>query len=180
MVRPSTETTYAEDYAALEALFLSLLAGVILIQRRQSQAQVAALAPRDLPVMALATFALADTVAKEKVSTWLRQPFVIEDSDHHPLKPRGRGLRRATGELLTCTRCAGTWCALLLVGLQTASPAAGLATTNVLALAGANDLLQAVFHLLVTHSDLADLAVQSASRPGLQGPPKLRSARESR
>jgi hypothetical protein len=109
--------------------------------------------------MALATFALADTIAKEKVSTWLRQPFVIEDGDHHPLHPRGHGLRRAIGELLTCTRCAGTWCALLLVGLRTASPIAGQTTTNVLALAGANDLLQAAFHLLVEGSDLADSAV---------------------
>jgi|SRR5580658_743462 hypothetical protein len=91
---------------------------------------------------------------KEKVSTWL-QPFVEEDSDHHPLSPKGRGMQRAVGELLTCTRCAGTWGAVVLVGLRTASPVAGRATTNVLALAGANDLLQSGFRLLVERTNEA-------------------------
>jgi len=99
------------------------------------------------------TFALADTVVKEKVSTWLRQPFVEEDGEHHPLSPKGRGMQRAVGELLTCTRCAGTWGALVLVGLRTASPVAGRATTNVLA--GANDLLQGGFRLLVERANQA-------------------------
>jgi hypothetical protein len=92
---------------------------------------------------------------KEKVSTWLRQPFVEEDGEHHPLSPKGRGLQRAVGELLTCTRCAGTWGALVLVGLRTASPVAGRATTNVLALAGANDLMQSWFRLLVERANAA-------------------------
>jgi hypothetical protein len=90
---------------------------------------------------------------KEKVSTWLRQPFVEEDGEHHPLAPKGRGMQRAVGEMLTCTRCAGTWGALVLVGLRTASPVAGRATTNVLALAGANDLPQSWFRLMVERAN---------------------------
>jgi hypothetical protein len=63
-------------------------------------------------------------------------------------------MQRAVGELLTCTRCAGTWGALVLVGLRTASPVAGRATTNVLALAGSNDL-QSGFRLLVERANEA-------------------------
>ena len=33
-------------------------------------------------------------------------------------KPRGTRLRRAVGELLTCTRCVGAWSALAVVGLR--------------------------------------------------------------
>ncbi len=86
-------------------------------------------------MLALATFALADTIVKERISTWLREPFVVENADHRPVSPEGRGLRRVVGELLTCTRCTGTWSALALVALRTASPVAGKTTANVLALA---------------------------------------------
>lgn len=147
--------TSPEDYAMLATVFLTGLASVIALARRRHAEGAAAIPPRDLPALALATFALADTVVKEKVSTWLRQPFVEEDGEHHPLEPKGRGMQRAVGELLTCTRCAGTWGALVLVGLRTASPVAGRATTNVLALAGANDLMQSGFRLLVERANEA-------------------------
>jgi len=147
--------TSPEDYAILATVFLTGLASVIALARRRHAEGAAAIPPRDLPALALATFALADTVVKEKVSTWVRQPFVEEDSEHHPGSPKGRGMQRAVGELLTCTRCAGTWGALVLVGLRTASPVAGRATTNVLALAGANDLLQSGFRLLVERANQA-------------------------
>lgn len=101
-----------------------------------------------LPVLALATFTLADLVAHEKVSTWLREPFVIESGDHRPVAPAGRGLRHAVGELLTCSRCVGTWSALGLVGLRTTWPPGGRLPATVLSLAGVNDILQSGFRLL--------------------------------
>ena len=162
-VQPSAGLTSPEDYAILATVFLTGLASVIALARRRHAEGAAAIAPRDLPALSLATFALADTVVKEKVSTWLRQPFVEEDDDHHPLSPRGRGMQRAVGELLTCTRCAGTWGALVLVGLRTASPVAGRATANVLALAGANDLLQSGFRLLVERANQASVINNDAS-----------------
>ncbi len=152
---PPVALTSPEDYALLGTVFLTGLISVIALSRRRQAEGAAAIPPRDLPALALATFALADTVVKEKVSTWLRGPFVEEDNEHHPLAPKGRGMQRAVGELLTCTRCAGTWGALVLVGLRTASPVAGRATTNVLALAGANDLLQGGFRLLVERANEA-------------------------
>ena len=109
----------------------------------------------ELPTMALATFTLADVLAKEKISTWLREPFVVESADHKPVGPQGGGMRYAIGELLTCTRCVGTWSALGLVGLRTASPVAGQATAAVLALAGANDLMQCGYRLLVERTNRA-------------------------
>jgi hypothetical protein len=158
--QPTTETapgalTSREDYAVLGTVFLAGLAGVIALDRRRGRAGASAIAPGEMPALALATFALADTVTKEKVSTWLRHPFVEEDAEHRPLAPKGRGMQRAVGELLTCTRCVGTWSALALVGLRTASPAAGRTTANVLALAGANDLMQGGFRLLVGRANQA-------------------------
>ena len=154
------------DYAALEAVFLSGLLGVIGLARRQERAGGGAIERSDLPVLAIATFALADMLAKEKVSTWLREPFVHEGADHKPAAPEGSGIRYAIGELLTCTRCVGTWSALALVGLWTASPAAGRITTSVLGLAGTNDLLQSGFRLLAERTNKTSLEVDAARKSG--------------
>lgn len=148
--------TNPADYAVLATVFLTGLASVGALARRRHAEGAAAIPPRDLPALALATFALADTVVKEKVSTWIRHPFVMEDDAHNPLAPKGQGMQRAVGELLTCTRCAGAWSALVLVGLRTASPVAGGAATNVLALAGANDLMQSGYRLLVERANATD------------------------
>lgn len=152
------------DYAALEAVFVGGLAGVIMLARRQQQDGGEAIAHRDLPVLAMATFAMADVLAKEKVSTWLREPFVREEADHKPAAAEGTGIRHAIGELLTCTRCVGTWSALGLVGLWTASPTAGRTTANVLALAGVNDLLQSGFRLLAERTNKASIDVDAARK----------------
>lgn len=152
------------NYALLEAVFTAGLVGVIAVTRRRERDGRPAIPRRDLPVLAMATFALADVLAKERVSTWLREPFVREGADHKPVGPEGDGLRHAIGELLTCTRCVGTWSALALVGLRTASPAAGRATANVLAIAGANDLMQSGFRLLAERTDLAAIETDRARR----------------
>lgn len=113
----------------------------------------------------------ADVLAKEKISTWIREPFVEEGDDHKPLHPEGTGIRAAIGELMTCTRCVGTWSALGLVALRTASPAAGRATVRVLALAGTNDLMQSGFRLLAerTNCAIADAERHSADDGGSGG-----------
>lgn len=150
------------DYAALEAVFLGGLLGVIALAQRRERDGSPAVPPGELPVLAMATFALADVLAKEKVSTWLREPFVREDADHKPVEAEGDGLRRAVGELLTCTRCVGTWSALALVGVRTAYPAAGRAAANVLALAGVNDVLQSGFRLLAERTNRAIIETDAA------------------
>lgn len=114
----------------------------------------------------MATFALADVLAKERVSTWLREPFVEEDADHKPVQPEGSGVRYAIGELFTCTRCVGTWSALALVGLRTASPPTGRATATVLALTGTNDILQSGFRLLAERTNRAIMETDAARRAG--------------
>lgn len=159
-----TSATDPADYAVLEAVFAAGLASVVAVARRRERSGASPIAREELPVLALATFALADTLAKQKISTWVREPFVQEDDDHKPVAPEGSGLRHAVGELLTCTRCVGTWSALGLVGLRTASPSAGRVVGGVLALAGANDALQTGFRLLAERTNREILANQSARR----------------
>lgn len=152
------------DYALLEAVFATGLAGLIALTHRRERDGTLAIPRDELPLLALATFALADVLAKERISTWIREPFVKETADHKPLNPEGHGMRAAIGELMTCTRCIGTWSALGLVALRTASPAAGRATIRVLALAGTNDLMQSTFRLLAERTNLVAAQAEAANR----------------
>jgi hypothetical protein len=129
------------DYAKINAVYAALFAGVLYATR--GRAADDPIAVRELVPLSAATFALSKVVAREKVGTWVREPFV--DQDGHPPEPAGRGLRRAVGELVTCTRCVGAWSALGVVGLRVAAPATGRTVANVLAASAANDFLQAGF-----------------------------------
>ena len=135
--------TEPSDYGALNAAYFALFGSVVAAWARKGEE--AAIPNSELVPLALATFALSKVVAQEKIGTWLREPFVEEGADRKPRQPRGRGLRHAVGELLSCTRCTGAWAALGIVGLRVASPPAGRLATTVLASSAVNDFLQAGF-----------------------------------
>jgi hypothetical protein len=139
------------DYAALSAGY-GALTGALLVAARSRDAQP--IRPGELPVMGLATFALAKLVAKEKVDSWVREPFLEERPDGER-RPKGRRLRYAVGELLSCTRCVGSWSALGLVGVRLLRPREAGVVLPVLALAAANDWLQSGFTALCAEANMA-------------------------
>jgi hypothetical protein len=148
--------TEAADYAALSALYGALLAGTAASGRGRDP-----IPPAELPALAAASFALSKLVVHEKVESWLRRPFGEEDAG----RPKGRRLRYAVGELLSCTRCTGAWSALALVALRVHSPAAGRTVSAVLAASAGNDMLQAGFSWMCAH---ATTEQRVAEDPGLQ------------
>ena len=149
----STRDTPTEpyDYAALNAAFGALLAGVVVAARERNHGHEP-LSTRELAVTGAASFALAKVIARERIGTWVREPFVDEEPGGKP-RPRGTRLRHAIGELVTCTRCVGAWSALGLVGLRHTSPTAGRVVSEVLAVSAMNDWLQAGFKLLCAKTD---------------------------
>ena len=98
--------------------------------------------PAELLLYGAATAGLARVLGKEKVSSWVRAPFVDEPPEGER-RPKGQGLRYAVGELLTCTRCLGSWSALTLVGLRAIAPRPTRVAATLLALSTANNILQA-------------------------------------
>src|SRR6185503_18110890 len=117
----------------------------------------------DVAVTGAATFALAKLLSHEKVESWLRAPFV-EETPSGEQKPKGRRMRYAIGELLTCSRCAGAWSALGVVGLRLLTPDTGRVVSNVLAASAANDYLQSGFRLLCNEGNLAKLRAEQDER----------------
>jgi hypothetical protein len=137
------------DYAALNIIWVSLVGG--LLARSRGQASKDPISSKELLPIAAATFAVSKAVARERIGTWVREPFVEESDGQHP---KGGGFRRAMGELVTCTRCVGTWSALGVVGLRVIHPEAGRTVTAILSSSAANDWLQAGFKLLTEQTNL--------------------------
>jgi hypothetical protein len=155
-MRPVSQTpTEPTDYALLSTVYGALLGGTALSARGREP-----IPPAELPVLAAATFALSKLIVHEKVESWMREPFVEERAEGSN-RPKGRRLRYAVGELLTCTRCTGAWGALALVGLRMHAPGTARTVTTVLATSAANDFLHAAFTYVCTRAD----ATEQPARP---------------
>jgi len=139
------------DYAALSAGWGAALGTLLVAARDKGEEPVR---PAEILPLGAATFALSKLVAKEKVDAWVREPFVEErpDGEH---RPRGRGMRYAVGELLTCTRCVGTWSALGLVALRVTRPREARVVSAVLGASAVNDFAQAGFNWVCAKSNAA-------------------------
>jgi hypothetical protein len=99
----------------------------------------------DLAVLSVATFKTARTISRDDVTSFIRAPFV-EGEAEAPVETGD--LQQAIGELVTCSRCVGTWAAAGLATTQILAPRFGRLLTWSLAAAGANDFLQASFAAL--------------------------------
>jgi len=107
----------------------------------------------DLVVLSAASFKAARTLARDEVTSFIRQPFVRGEAHEGGEEPVEGGYHQAIGELVTCSRCAGTWAAAGLATTQILSPRFGRLLTWSLAAAGANDFLQAAFAALTSASE---------------------------
>jgi hypothetical protein len=107
----------------------------------------------DLVVLSAASFKAARTLSHDEVTSFLRDPFVRGRAHEGGEEPVETGdLSQAIGELVTCSRCVGTWVAACLATTQVLAPRFGRLLTWSLAAAGANDFLQAGFAALTEKS----------------------------
>jgi Protein of unknown function (DUF1360) len=140
----------SEAYAAIMGVFVGGL-GLAGVAARMLDRNPACQTPLDLVVLSAASFKAARTLARDEVTSFLRDPFVKGDAHEGDEEPLDSGdYRQAIGELVTCSRCAGAWAATGLAVSQVLAPRFGRLLTWSLAAAGANDFLQAGFAAL-TH-----------------------------
>jgi hypothetical protein len=132
------------SYAAIMGGFAGLLAIAGAFGRlrdRDPQCQTTL----DFAVLAAASFKAARTLSHDEVTSFIRQPFVRGHAHSGDEEPVEGGLEQAIGELVTCTRCIGTWAAAGLASTQILAPRFGRLLTWSLGVAAANDFLQAGF-----------------------------------
>ena len=111
----------SRDYAVVTALFAGALATFLFCRRRSSLP--ARIEITDLILLGLATQKLSRVATRSKVMMPLRAPFTKNPeaigSGEVEETPRGTGLQKTIGELLTCPFCMATWISLaLMVGFS--------------------------------------------------------------
>ena len=146
--RERTERPPYEAYAAITGAYVGGL-GLAGLAARILDRNPACQTPLDFVVLSVAAFKAARTLARDEVTSFLREPFVQGEAHEGDEDPVESGdLRQAIGELVTCSRCGGTWAAAGLAVSQILAPRFGRLLTWSLAAAGANDWLQAGFAVL--------------------------------
>jgi hypothetical protein len=151
----STRTS-SPPYGAYAAIFGAFggglaLAGVLARALDRDPQEHTAL---DLVALGAATFKAARTLSHDEVTSFLREPFVEGSAHEGGEEPVATGdLHQAIGELVTCSRCIGTWVAGGLATTQILAPRFGRLLTWTLGAAGLNDFLQAGFAALTQKSN---------------------------
>jgi hypothetical protein len=147
-VTTATQRPPYEAYAVITGTFVGGI-GLAGIAARVFDRNPACQTPLDFVVLSAASFKAARTIASDEVTSFLREPFVRGKAHEGGEEPLETGdFRQAIGELVTCSRCGGTWAAAGLAVSQILSPRFGRLLTWSLAAAGANDWLQAGFAAL--------------------------------
>jgi hypothetical protein len=142
-----------EAYAAIMGMFLGGL-GLAGLAARRLDRNPACQTPLDFAVLSVAAFKAARTLARDEVMSFLREPFVEGEAHEGDEEPIETGdYRQAVGELVTCSRCVGTWAAAGLATSQILAPRFGRLLTWSLATAGVNDFLQAGFAALTNEAN---------------------------
>src|SRR5438876_2005248 len=143
------------SYAKIMGTFAGLLAAAGALRRlvdRDPQCQTAL----DFAVLAAASFKAARTLSHDEVTSFIRQPFVRGHAHGGGEEPVSGGMEQAIGELVTCTRCIGTWVAAGLASTQMLAPRFGRLLTWSLGAAAANDFLQGGFAALTAKANVLE------------------------
>lgn len=145
-------------YAALATVFNAGFAGALMAAKR-SRRLPKRIETRDVLLLGTASHKLSRLVAKDKVTAFLRAPFTEYQGRGGPAeveeRARGKGARRAIGELLICPYCLGLWASgAFHVGLLYAPRTTRVVASTLTAL---------------TVSDFLQIAYKAAEERGLGG-----------
>jgi Protein of unknown function (DUF1360) len=105
------------EYAALLGFYIAtvaVLTGAAMEQRRLPRR----FSLLDLALLGTATHKLSRIIAKDRITSILRAPFVSyvrgAGAGEVEEEPRGRGIQRGIGHLISCPYCTAPWCATAL------------------------------------------------------------------
>jgi hypothetical protein len=103
------------SYGMLAGTFNLLFALFLLVTRISGRSLPERIDARDIVLLGMATHTLSLVGSQDAITSPLRAPFTELEEKKGPKKveekPRGEGLRRSVGELLTCQFCLGVWVA---------------------------------------------------------------------
>jgi hypothetical protein len=136
-------------YAALIGAFLSLAGGFAVWFQRSGRPLPEEMRPGDILLLSVAAQKTARTLAADRVASAVRAPFTEFEGDAGPgevsERARGRGLRRAVGELLICPFCLGMWMSALFTAMLLVYPRATRWLASVWAIFFGSEMLQVAY-----------------------------------
>jgi hypothetical protein len=136
-------------YAVLTGTFGALAGAFAAWWRRSGRELPERMPAADLALVAVATHKASRLIAKDRVTSVVRAPFTTFEDDAGPGEvteaARGRGLRRAIGELLVCPYCLGLWVSAAFTAGLLVAPRATRWTMAVLNAFFASDVLQMAY-----------------------------------
>jgi hypothetical protein len=103
------------SYSVLAGVFNLIFALFLLVARVMGRPIPERIEARDIALLGMAAHKLSLVGSQDAVTSPLRAPFTEIQEKESPKKldekPRGEGLRRSVGELLTCKFCLSVWVA---------------------------------------------------------------------
>jgi hypothetical protein len=103
------------SYGVLAGIFNLLFALFLLAARVSGKSIPERMDARDIALLGMATHKLSLVGSQDAITSPLRAPFTELNEKESPKKvdekPRGEGIRRSVGELLTCQFCLSVWVA---------------------------------------------------------------------
>lgn len=137
-------------YGALAAAFHALFGGFLLAAKVSNRSLPERIELRDLLLFGVATHKLSRTITRDWVTSFLRAPFVrLEGEAELPKEvsetERGRGLRLAIGQVITCPFCTGQWVAAVFTYLLVLQPRVARLIASIFAIVTISDFLHAIW-----------------------------------
>ncbi|WP_324784956.1 DUF1360 domain-containing protein [Streptomyces sp. H51] len=115
-------------YAVLSGAFATGLAAFTAVARRRGVRLPQRVPPWDVALLGAATYKASRLLSNDKITSFVRAPFTRRTGEGEGPEvmdePRGGGVRRAVGDLVSCPFCTSVWLAGALVCGYTAAPRA--------------------------------------------------------